>query len=98
MLRLEYRRSYVWLFPIILVAFVLVLAVCESLGVREWAVLTLPTVLVLLLSCELRSGVALDSWWRASYLRGSWQYQAIVAWQLIGLVLSLALSYFFITA
>jgi hypothetical protein len=98
MFRLEHGRSYLWWFPIFCTAFFGGFVACEYLGGRDWAILTLPAFMVFLLSCELRSGVVLDSWWRASYAKGAWQYRAIIAWHVIGLILFVGLSYLSIAA
>jgi len=90
--RLELGRSYIWWFPIFGTAFF----VGEFLGGRNWGVLTLPAFMAFVLSCELRSGVVLDSWWRASYEKATWQYRPLIAWHVIGLFLFVGLSYLFI--
>jgi hypothetical protein len=54
----------------------------------------MPAFIAILLLCELRSGVALDSWWRASYRKGDWQYRASLAWHTAGFGLFLAFWYF----
>jgi len=97
MFHLELGRSYLWWFPIFGTAFFGGFVVCEFLGGRNWAILTLPAFAAFLLSCELRSGVVLDSWWRASYAKGTWQYRAIIAWQVIFLILCVGLTYLFVT-
>jgi hypothetical protein len=96
MFRLEYGKSYIWAFPIYALLFVGGFALCNALGDVKWAILAMPAFVAPVLLCELRSGVALDSWWRASYRKGDWQYAAILAWHTIGLVLLLAMSYIFI--
>ena len=70
---------------------------CRALGHLGWGIITMLAFIVMVLSCELRSGVALDSWWKASYRTGDWQYRAIVAWHILGLFLLLGMSYFFVT-
>jgi hypothetical protein len=95
MFRLEHGRSYLWWFPIFLTAFLGGIFVCGLLGGRNWAVLTLPAFAIFRLSCELRSGIVLDSWWRASYAKGTWQYRAGIAGQVIGLIFFVGLSYCF---
>jgi hypothetical protein len=59
----------------------------------EWAVLTLPAFAIFLLGCELRSGIVLDSWWRASYAKGTWQYRAGIAGHVIAVLFFVGVSY-----
>jgi hypothetical protein len=96
MLHLEQGKSYRWLFAIYVVVFTGGVALCEALGNFSWGILTMPAFLTFVLLSELRSGIALDSWWRASHPKGSRQYQAVIAWHAVLLVLLLAFSYFFI--
>ena len=91
--RLELGRSYLWWFLVFLAGWVGGIVSGGFLGGRKWVVLMLPAVMACVLSCELRSGVALDSWWRAAYAKGTWQYRAIIAWHVTGLVLLVGLSY-----
>jgi hypothetical protein len=95
--RLKLGRSYAWWFPVLLAIFLGGCALCDYLGIRQWGALTLPVFVALLLSCQLRSGVALDSWWRASHPKGTWQYRALIAWETAGLIFFVGLSYMFIT-
>jgi hypothetical protein len=94
--RLELGRSYLWWFPIFITIFFGGFAIGEFLGGRNWGVLTLPAFMAFVLSCELRSEVVLDSWWGASYAKGTWQYRALIAWHAIVLFLFVGLSYLFI--
>lgn len=82
-----------WWFLVFLAGWVAGIVSGAFLGGRMWAVLMLPAVMAFVLSCELRSGVALDSRWRASYAKGTWQYGALIAWHVTGLVLLVGLSY-----
>jgi len=97
MLRLEYGRSYLWLFFVYIVLFFGGVALCEAVGRVNWGIFTMPAFLAFLLLCEFRSGVALDSWWRARYLKGRWQYRATLAWHCVGMLLLSLLSYVFNT-
>lgn len=96
MFRIEYGRSYIWLFAIFLIAFILGMLLCSAFGCDKFGIVTIPAFLAILLSSELRSGVALDSWWRATYLKGSWQYRALTAWHAVALAVFLGMSYVFI--
>ena len=93
MLRLHYGRSYLWLFLIFMTVFFGGFALCDAFGRMNWGFITMPAFLAFLLLCELWSGVALDSWWRASYLKGGWQYRTMLAWQAAGVAFLSALSY-----
>ncbi len=95
-LKFKHGRSYIFIFAIFLVLFLGGSAICEAVGYVNWGIITMPAFLTLLLLCELWSGVALDSWWRASYPKGCWQYQAILAWHAVGVVFISAFSYLFI--
>jgi hypothetical protein len=97
MVKLVHGRSYLWLFPIFLILFFGGFGLGAMAGDMRWGALMMPAFVAFLLSCELRSGVAFDSWWRASYLKGSRQYQAMVIWHAIGIVLFCVFAYFFIT-
>lgn len=96
MLRLQQDRSYAWLFAVFAVFFLGGFALCEAVGQVGWGILTLPAFIAFLLSCELRSDIALDSWWRARYPKGCWQFKALIAWHVTGLVLLSIFSFFFI--
>ena len=96
MFKLKQCRSYLWLFPVFCALFFGGFAVCGLLGNYKWGIVILPTFLAGLLSSEVSSGIALDSWWRASHPRGSWQYLALVAWHTLGFVLFVFFAYFFI--
>ncbi len=96
MLKFEYGRSYLWLFPIYAALFISGFALCEAVGHANWGILTLPAFLAFLLLCELGSGIALDSWWRDRHLKGSWQYRAILAWHGVALVIFSILLYLLI--
>ncbi len=70
---------------------------CWALGTPQFAIVLLPAVMLIVLSSELRSGVALDSWWRASYRKGDWQYGALIVWHTIGLIVFLGMTCAFTT-
>ena len=93
MLEFQHGKSYWWLFPVQMLFVASGFVMCHALGDFRWGILTLPVFLALLLWSELRSRVALDSWWRATYSKGTWQYKATVAFQAICLALFLVLSY-----
>jgi hypothetical protein len=96
MLKLEPGKSYVWLYlnclPVLVAGFVFAF----WLGDFRWGILALPVYVAYIVACEVRSGVALDSWGKADYVRGGWQYRALVAWHSCALVGFVVASYFFI--
>lgn len=96
MMRFEQGKSYLWLFPIFGILFLVGSALCSALGDSSWGVLTMPAFIAFLVLGELRSRIALDSWWRASHPRGSWRYQAMAAWHITGVILLLVFSCFLI--
>ena len=59
-------------------------------------VITMPAMVLALLALQLRSGIALDSWWVALHPKGTWQFWAIIAWQVVGLILMGVMAYFFL--
>ena len=96
MLKLQPDKSYQWLLWLYLLLFcVLVFGLSTRMN---WLFLTMlilaPLLLLYILACELYSGVALNSWWRAEYLRGSWQYRATVIWHVVGVILLGGFAYF----
>lgn len=94
---LQHGKSYLWLFPVYIGVFFGGFWLSSELtDTPSWGVLTLPTSFALLLSCEMGSGVALDSMGRASYPKGTWQYRATLVWHAIGIVLFSVFSFFFI--
>jgi hypothetical protein len=91
--RLEPGRSYFWwILPYAVVLFGETI-LCTLLAARCWSILALPALMAFMLICELRSGLALDSEWRASYAKGTWQYSAIIGCNAIALIAFLAASY-----
>jgi hypothetical protein len=60
-------------------------------GNPVWGILsgfvTMPLFLAIMVGLQVRSGVALDSWWRPTYLRGSWQYRASLIWHTTAIIL-----------
>jgi hypothetical protein len=89
MIYFKQGRSYLWLLPIFAVLFFGPALLLDN-GV--WGALTLPLFGAFLLVSEWRSGIALDSFMRATHLKDSWQYRALIAWQVTWLVLMSMLS------
>lgn len=92
MLQLKRGKSYLWIFPIFAVVFSSGCAVCAAFGNPGFGFVILPAFGAFLLFCQCRSGIALDSWWRATYPKGSWQYQAVIAWQILAITAFLIMS------
>lgn len=93
MLQLEQGRSYIWLFAIYLIVFFGGFAASVFLGNPRLGVLTIPAFLAFLLSCELRSGIALGSWWRALHPEGTEEYRAHITWHAACIILLLVVSF-----
>jgi len=92
---LEYSRSYLY----ILIAYGVIFLFAMTLGVIGYfnyafpiIVTTMTMLFAFLLISQLRSGIALDSWWIAKYRRGTWQYTGLIAWNCFGLILSIVFS------
>jgi hypothetical protein len=68
--------SYIGVFAVFAVFFV---GVGMIGGNRRLAALSLPMVIGGILICQLLSGIALESWWRAKYEKGTCQYSALIA-------------------
>jgi hypothetical protein len=82
-------RSYVWIFFVWAEFFVGAGVLGGNLRI---AIASMPLVIGLMLAGEIVSGVALDSWWRATYSKGCWQYTALVAWHTLAFVLFLVFA------
>jgi hypothetical protein len=81
------------MFPIFGVLFFGCVALCvQTVGNPGWGILTLPGFIMSVLAVEIRSGVALDSWWRATYPRGTSRYRALLLWQAVVTVLATAMA------
>jgi hypothetical protein len=94
-MRLKLGKSYIWIFFIFGAAFI-ILVFGQALlgrGHPEFAIALLPIVTGFVLISEIRSGIALDSWWRAKYTRETWQYKALLAWEGLGLVVFTVISF-----
>jgi hypothetical protein len=97
-MRLVLGKSYLWLFWIVFAAFVVLVfgPVVFKLQPQVYAIVLLPLEMGLILVSEIRSGVALDSWWRAKYARGTWQYKALVAWHSFALIVFTVMAIVFL--
>ena len=66
----------------------------ETMGRREWGFISAPLFMAFILRCEVRSEVALDSWFRASRAKGDKYFTPTLVWHAIGLVFLATLSGF----
>ena len=97
MLRFRLGESYIWLFVVFLVVFLGSAAFCLAVfGSFKFAALTMPVFAAYLLACQIRSGVALDSWWQAKYQRGDTMYSVLLAWYAFAVVLISVFCMFFV--
>ncbi len=74
MILLQQGRSYLWLFFALGTLLLGGYAACDVAGHPRWGSSLLPAIITLLTSGQLLCGVALDSWWRASYPSGTENY------------------------
>lgn len=90
-------KSYVWIFWVFFLVFIAAGAgLTVFVGHPVYAGILLPIVLGIVFALEIRSGVVLDSWWRAKYVKGTWQYKAILAWHATALVIFIVMMAIFI--
>lgn len=90
-------KSYIWLFGAFSAIWLAGFAICQfALSNLLWGVLTIPTFILFILVSEIRSGIALDSWWRATHPKGTYVYTAMLVWHMLGLVLACVISFLFI--
>lgn len=82
-MKLRHGESYLWLLPLAWGATaVLAVPIAALTGNLQNGVLAFPACVVLFTLYEIWSGVALDSWWRASHPRGTGAYYGLIVWQL----------------
>ncbi len=95
---LQHGKSYLWLFGVFAVCLIGGMALSTAAaGNPRWAILAMPVLIVFILVSELRSEVALDSWWRATHPKGGWQYNAILGWHVATILFFSWFAYFFIS-
>jgi hypothetical protein len=95
MFRLEQGRSYTWLFAIYGIAlFGGFYAWTFLFRGRFWGILAIPAVTFVVVSSELRSGVALDSMWCASHAKGTAEYREATALHASFAVVASAFCYY----
>jgi hypothetical protein len=79
MLKLQKGKTYIWLFPIWAIVFLGGFVLSKLFfGRPNGGFFTLPLFGMWLLAAQLKSGVALDSKWRANHARGSSWYQTLI--------------------
>jgi hypothetical protein len=82
-----------------MIFFALVVALSAKIHFRTGmsiVAITMPALVLILLALQLRSGIALDSWWVARHPKGTWQFRAMIAWQVVGLILMIGMAYYFL--
>lgn len=94
---LKIGQSYLYIFAFYMLFFITAFSfgatVDSSLAYKAIAIVSI-AMLVFLIVSQLRSGLALDSYWVARHPRGSWQFLAMIALSLsitlllIGIVIS----------
>lgn len=97
-MRLKLGKSYIWVFLVFTAAFI-ILGFGQTLlrrGHPEYVVVLMPIVIGFVLISEIRSGIAIDSWWLAKYTKETWQYKALLAWHGVGLTVLTVAAVFFI--
>ncbi len=93
MISLQFGKSYLYLFPVygvLLLAAGVASVVAD--GTPAWGALVMPACLAYMVACEVRSGVTLDSWWRAAHPEGTLEYRAKIAWHVIGAIVLLVFA------
>jgi len=81
--KFQLGRSYMWLFWSFAFVFVAALIFSEEL---TYLGVIFPIFFLLLVVLELRSGVALNSCGVATHPRGTWKYNALIAWHTLAFV------------
>lgn len=94
LLKFQVGNSYLWLFGVFFVMFFAGYVLAETMGRREWGFISAPLFMAFILRCEVRSEVALDSWFRASRAKGDKYFTPTLVWHAIGLVFLATLSGF----
>jgi hypothetical protein len=95
MFKLELGKSYAWALAIFMTVFggVISLEYIFRQPTRG-APLIMPAFFALVLLCEVRSGIALDPAFRASYVRGTPEYRKLLIWQVYCLLFLVGVSIF----
>lgn len=94
-MRFELGKSYLSLFWGFLCVFVVLMFAPFKHSILV-VVVSLPLVLSFILYVQVRSKVALDSWWKATYPAGTRTYVALMIWNTIGVVGLSVLAFLFV--
>ena len=80
-MKLIIGNGYIWIFCIFAVVFIFIGVIGAALKFTnpKYAIVLFPILFGFILISEIRSGVALDSWWRAKFGKGTWQYAGLIA-------------------
>jgi len=90
--RFQSGKSYLWLFVVFATGFMVLLVASDRFPVAaNLAAFTLPLMTGFLFLSEFRSGLVLDSWWRATYPIGTWQYKVGLT---VRAILTILFTYF----
>jgi hypothetical protein len=94
-MKLVRNKSYTWIFVVVFAVFVVLGMILPVVGIytQAYAMLTIAIALGCIIALEIKSGIALDFWWRAEYGKRTWQYNAMLAWQSLALVVWLVVCY-----
>jgi hypothetical protein len=96
-LNLKQGESYRWLCFANVGLYIAATMVSVATKNFIWCAMTIHVCILYLVVCEVWSRVALDSWWVASYLQGTWQYRAMLAWHfaiaILALIVALAFAF-----
>ena len=108
-MRLVLGKSYIWIFWIFVAVYIALgsgVAVfqaahpeseCVAVFIFIFSVpILIPIVTAFMLVLEIRSGIALDSYFQAKYPRGTGQYQALLAWHAFALIALTVWAAFFV--
>ena len=80
-------KSYLWLFPVFLVAMLVSTAFCFVAFRRPLlGSLALPITMGYFFVCQWKSGIALDSKWTAKYPNGTWQFRCTMICGMVGTI------------
>lgn len=79
-MKLIIGNGYIWIFCIFAALFIFVGVIGAALKFTDpkYAIMLFPVMFGFILISEIRSGIALDSWWRAKFGKGTWQYAGLI--------------------
>ena len=84
MIRFQRGKSYLWLWGVLVLAMCLAVACAEYIGHFEWSFAVLPLFLLYVVCCEIRSTIALDSWFHATHVKDGSVYSRMILWHILG--------------